>query len=142
VRSAFDLFQDVASSGSPDEWFGTFVVAVDVGADGHDEFFEVAENRTAEPILGEVTKEPFHHIEPRGAGGSEVQMKARVARQPALHFGVLMGGVVIADQVQLPVGGDGLVDQAEKLEPFLVAIALLTRTDKQRAGEDRLEKEM
>jgi hypothetical protein len=30
-------------------------------------------------------------------------MKARVPRQPALHFGVLMGGVVIADQVK--VGG-------------------------------------
>jgi hypothetical protein len=37
-------------------------------------------------------------------------------RQPALHFGMFMGGIVIADQVQLPVGGDGLVDEAEKLE--------------------------
>jgi hypothetical protein len=38
-----------------------------------------------------------------------------------------MGGVVIADQVQLPVGRDGLVDQAEKLEPLLVPMPLLAK---------------
>ena len=38
-----------------------------------------------------------------------------------------MGGIVIADQVQLPVGGDGLVDEAEKLEPLLVPMALLAQ---------------
>lgn len=54
-------------------------------------------------------------------------MKARVPGQPALHFGVLMGGVVIADQVQLSVGRNGLVNQAEKLEPFLMAMPLLTK---------------
>jgi len=102
-------------------------VAVDVGADGHDEFFQVAENPAAEPILSEVTKEAFHHIEPGRAGGSEVQMKARVSHQPALDLRVLMGGVVIADQVQLPVGRDGLVDQAEKLEPLLVPMPLLAK---------------
>src|SRR6266566_6093969 len=54
-------------------------------------------------------------------------MKAWVPGQPALHFGVLMGGVIIADQVKLPVGRDGLVDQAEKLEPFLVPMPLLAQ---------------
>jgi hypothetical protein len=34
-------------------------------------------------------------------------MKARMPGQPALHFRMLMRGVVIADQVQLSVGGDG-----------------------------------
>jgi len=38
-----------------------------------------------------------------------------------------MGGVVIADQVKLPVGRDGLVDEAEKLEPLLVAMPLLAQ---------------
>ena len=102
-------------------------MAVDIGADGHDEFFQVAEDAAPEPILSQVAKEAFHHVEPGRAGGSEVQMKARMPSQPALHFGVFMGGVVIADQVQLPVGGDGLVDQAEELEPFLMAMPLLAR---------------
>src|SRR5208283_281035 len=88
---------------------------------------QVTENATPETILSEVAKEAFHHVQPRRAGGREVQMKARVPRQPALHFGVLMGGVVIADQVELSVGRDGLVDQAEKLEPFLMAMPLLAQ---------------
>ena len=125
--SAFRFFQNVGGSCGPDEWFRTFIVTVDVGADGHDEFFQVAEDAAPEPILRQVAEETFHHVQPRRAGRSEVQMKARVPRQPALHFGVLMGGVVIADQVKLPVGRDGLVDEAEKLEPLLVAMPLLAQ---------------
>src|ERR1017187_9689834 len=53
--------------------------------------------------------------------------RSRVPRQPAVRFGVLMGGVVIADQVKLPVGRDGLLDEAEKLEPLLVAMPLLAQ---------------
>ena len=45
-----------------------------------------------------------------------------------------MGGVVIADQVKLPVGRDGLVDQAEKLEPFLVAMPLLAQAKDSAVG--------
>ena len=102
-------------------------MAVDVGADGHDEFFQIAEDAAPEPIVSEVAKETFHHVQPRRAGRSEVEMKARMSRQPALHFGMFMGGIVIADQVQLPVGGDGLVDEAKKLEPLLMAMPLLAK---------------
>jgi len=41
----------VPISGGPDERLGTFVVTVDVGADGRDEFFQIAEDAAAEPIL-------------------------------------------------------------------------------------------
>jgi hypothetical protein len=47
--------------------FRTFVVAVDVGADGQDEFFQVAEYATPEPILSRVAKKAFRHVEPRCA---------------------------------------------------------------------------
>src|SRR5438552_8219668 len=56
-------------------------------------------------------------------------MKARMPCQPALHFGMFMGSVVIANQVQLPVGGNGLVDETEKLEPFLMAMPLLAQAE-------------
>ena len=85
----FHFFQDVGGASGPDERFRTFVVAVDVGADGHNETSQVAEDAAAEPVVSQVAKETFHHVEPRCAGGSEVQMKAGMPRQPALHFGVL-----------------------------------------------------
>ena len=66
-----------------------FVVSVDVGADGHDEFFQIAEDAATKPILGQVAKEAFHHVKPGRAGGSEVQMKARMPRQPRCTLGCL-----------------------------------------------------
>ena len=79
-------------------------------------------NAALDLLFGEHGKPALDQIEPGAAGGSEVQMKERVPCQPALHFGVLMGGVVIADQVQLPVGRNGLVDETEKPKPFLMAM--------------------
>jgi hypothetical protein len=47
AAGALHFFEDVASSGGPNERFRTLVVTVDEGADGHDELFEVAENPTS-----------------------------------------------------------------------------------------------
>src|SRR5438046_1206022 len=40
---------------------------------------------------------------------------------------MFMGGVVVADQVELTIGWNGLLDQAEKPEPFLMSMALLAQ---------------
>jgi len=45
------FFQDIGGSGGPDERLGAFVVTVDVGADGYDEFFQIAEDAAGGPIL-------------------------------------------------------------------------------------------
>ena len=52
--SAFDLLQDVGSAGRPDEGFGVVVMAIDVIADGHDQFFEIAKHATAQAVLSEI----------------------------------------------------------------------------------------
>src|SRR5215831_284736 len=96
---AFDLFQDVGSAGRPDEGFGIFVVAVDVTADGPDEFFEIAKYAAPQSVLSEVAEEALHHVEPRGTGRSEVHVEPWMACEPALNLGVLVRRVVIADQV-------------------------------------------
>jgi hypothetical protein len=56
ASSAFHFFQDVGGSRGPDEWFRAFVMTVDVGADSHDEFFQIAEDAAPEPIVSEVAK--------------------------------------------------------------------------------------
>ena len=43
----FHLFQDVGGLGGPDERLGTFIVMVDVFADGSDEFLDIAEDAAA-----------------------------------------------------------------------------------------------
>ena len=97
--STLDLFEDVGSAGRPDEGFGIFVVAVDVTADRHEAFFQIAKHTAPQSVLSEVAEETLHHVEPRRTGGGEVHVESGAAREPALHLGMLMRRVVVADQV-------------------------------------------
>jgi|SRR6185437_7489105 hypothetical protein len=96
---AFNLFQDVGSAGRPDEGFGIFVVTVDVTADRQDEFFEIAKYTAPQSVLSEVAEEALHHVEPRRTGRSEVHVEPWMASKPTLNLGMLVGCVVVADQV-------------------------------------------
>jgi hypothetical protein len=49
---------------------------IDVVSDGHDELFEVLEDASLEPVLGQVAEEAFDHVEPRGRGWGEANMEA------------------------------------------------------------------
>jgi len=60
--------------------------------------------------------------------------------EPGLNVGVLVGGVVIDDQMQLQVLGRLAVDQTQKLQPLLVAMPLLAqRDDRAVEGVERSE---
>lgn len=49
---ALNLFEDVGGACRPDEWLGVVVVAIDIIADGHDQFFEIAKHaRQSEHVL-------------------------------------------------------------------------------------------
>jgi hypothetical protein len=104
-------------------------VLIDVVADGHDELFEVFEDAAAQLVLGQVAEEAFDHIEPTGRGWGEVDMEALVTVQPADDLLVFMRGIVIADQVDMFFLGDGLVNQAEKLQPLLMPVSLLAEAE-------------
>ena len=64
VLSASHLFEDVAGLCCPDERLRILIVAVDVFSDGHDQLFEVLKDSAPQPVLCEVAKEAFHHVEP------------------------------------------------------------------------------
>jgi hypothetical protein len=85
---------------------------IDIVADGHDELFEVFEDAAAQLVLGQVAEEAFDHIEPTGRGWGEVDMEALVTVEPADDLLVFVGGVVIADEIDMLFLGDSLVDQA------------------------------
>src|SRR6516164_7227291 len=45
-------------------------------------------------------------------------------RQPSQHFGMLVGGVVVEDNMDRLVGGDFALDGVEKADEFEVTVAL------------------
>lgn len=63
-RERVDLFGDVSGPGGPDERPGLAVVAVDIAADGGDQFPDIAKDASAKPMLGEIAEEALDHIQP------------------------------------------------------------------------------
>ena len=54
--------------------------------------------------------------------GGEMNVKALVALEPALHSGMFVGRMVVHDQMNLLVLGSLALDQTQKLEPLAVAV--------------------
>ena len=76
-----------------------------------------------------IAEETLHHVEPRTAGRREVDVESRVTSQPLLHPGILMGSVVIRDEVDFLAARCDFVDHPERFQPFLVAVSVIAHTD-------------
>lgn len=71
----------------------------EVGINRFDKLPNALEAPPADGVLSDFSKEALHLVEPRAAGGSKVDMVARVAQEPTPDLVHLMGGVVIQDNV-------------------------------------------
>ncbi len=110
-------------------------MARDILLNRRDEFGDAAEDPTPNPLVRQVTEEAFHKVEPRTAGWREMHVNARMALEPSLDLRMLVGGIVIRDQVQGFVLGDLSVEHPQKRQPFLVAMARQARGDDTALGD-------
>src|SRR5665213_158213 len=113
----------------PSEWLRVTVVLSEVAVDGGLEVDDPQEGATSEPALGEGGEEAFHGVQPGGAGRGEVEGDAWVAGQPGDYLGVLVGGVVVEDDMHGLGGRDGLVDVVEEADELLMPVALHASSD-------------
>ncbi len=84
--------------------------------DASDEIADAAETATANRLLRDQPKPALHLVQPRGIGRRVVDVKAGPLRQPQTHLGMLVGGVVVDDQMHVEIFGDRLVDALESRE--------------------------
>jgi hypothetical protein len=56
-------------------------------------------NATAQLLFSEESEQALNQVEPRATSGSEVQMEAWMAQQPALDRWGLMGAVIVDNQM-------------------------------------------
>src|SRR5712664_793171 len=75
------------------------------------------------------SRKALHHIQPRSAGGREVDVEPWMTLQPALDRGIFVGCVVVHDQMQLLVIGRSVAHQPQKAKQFLMPVTLLAQTD-------------
>lgn len=91
--------------------------------DGGDGFADAGEAAFADDIVGELPEEPLNQVEPGGAGRGEVDVNPGVLFQPGAHDGMLVGGVIVDDQVQRQSARCLAMDLLEEDEPFGVGVA-------------------
>src|SRR6266852_2925177 len=110
---------------------------MDEGFDFGNKFFDAAKGAPTDGLLGDDIEPDFHLVEPGSVGGREVHVVAGACCQPALDTRMLVGGIVIDNQVHVKGLGHTDVDMPQKIEELLVTMAAFALT-KDRAG-DRVE---
>ena len=99
------------------------VVIGDVALDGVFQFGDGFEDAAPDAPPRDNGEEAFDRIQPGGGGGREVEDPSRVIGQPLLHLGMLVGSVVIQDDVDDLAGRDLPLHGIEELDEFLMAMA-------------------
>ena len=99
-----DLFDDFVWIGGPDERLWVVVGFGEVSVDGGLEIDDALEHASLEPLLGQLGEKALDGIEPRSRCRGEVEMEPLMPFEPCADPGMLMRGVVVDDQVHLPLG--------------------------------------
>ena len=111
--SSFVVRDDFIRIGDPVKRFGVFVGFGDEAIDGGLEINEGVEDTTVKPPPGEFGEETFDGIEPRTGCRGEVENKPLVAIEPGPDLWMLMGGVVVENDMDgLVFGEKGIVRRA------------------------------
>ena len=91
---------------------------------GGDQFGNAVEDAASDALLGDVTEEPFHHVQPGGAGWRVVHLKALVPSEPALHVWMLVSRVIVRNDVDLLFFGSMSIDLTKECDPVLVGVTV------------------
>jgi hypothetical protein len=95
----------MASGGfGPDEGFEAGIVLGEISIDGGLQVGDRTEDAAADTLPGHLREEVLDGIEPGGRGRGEVEGPARMTGQPGQHFGMLVGGIVVEDDMDRPIG--------------------------------------
>ena len=101
----------------------------------------MAKRTATEALVGEVAKPAFDQIEPRTGDGGKAQVKTRMATQPTIDAGMLVGSVTFHDQMHVQVARRLLSDAVQETDEFLMPVLrhAVPDDDAQRAqGCDRV----
>ena len=95
---------------------------IEAGRDGTFQIGNVAEHAAPDLIFGDVAEESLDQIEPGCTGRREVQMEARMLGQPGADLGVLVGGVVVDDQMQIKRPRGASIQMSEEGKELVVSV--------------------
>ena len=79
------------------------------------QFLDALERTTANGSLGDDVEPDFHLVEPGSVGGCVVNLVTRVGSQPPLDSWMLVGSIVIYDQMDFHIRWHAGIDLFEEL---------------------------
>jgi len=97
--SITDAAFDLGGGFNPAKGLGVVVPVGEVAGDGAFQPADAVKAAAADGLGGNQGEPALDQVEPRGAGRREVQMEAGMGRAPIPHRRMLVGAVVVADQV-------------------------------------------
>src|SRR5258708_17296044 len=101
VTKSGDFFEDRVCGCGPDERSSIGIVMSDEAVDFANEVDDGDEGAAADGALGDQGEEALDLVEPGSVGRGEVKMPARPPCEPRPDLGVLMGGVVVDDEMDV-----------------------------------------
>src|SRR3972149_11707600 len=123
------LAQDGRRCCRPDEWTRGLVVVAPVGANRGDESRHAAEGSATDPFACDLGKEALDEVQPRGPGGGGVEVKSWMLDHPRRHGRMLVGAVIVQDEMDVSPAGGWPLDLVQEGEKFGVRVAGLARLD-------------
>ena len=111
------------------------VVVLREAVDFSDEVLDAFGSFRSRWLLGNESEPALDLIDPGGVSGRVVDVESWFCRQPEAHLGVLVGRVVVDDEVDVECLGHGLIDALEEAEELLMAVTRPTLGE-HRAGGD------
>ena len=107
---SIDLFEDRVGRRRPHEGLAVAVVPLRKAFDVRDEVADAAERTPPNGSLGDDVEPDLDLVEPGGVGRGVVDVEARAGGEPAADLGVLVGRIVVDDQMDVELlGYRGLV---------------------------------
>ena len=110
-------------------------MAGDIGFDLAHEIGDATEGAATDRLVGNESEPAFHLVEPGSVSGGEVQVEAGPFREPGADFRMLMGRVVVHNQVHVQFGLEARFDVAQERQELLVSVAWLTLADDRAIGD-------
>ena len=124
-----DFGKDRLSILVPGENLGIIIMMLQEFLDRGNEIRNAFEHTASNPALSQLSKPTLDHIQPRGAGGREMEMHAGVSLEPALHHGTFMRAVIVHDEMQIEFRRCGLLNGLEKFDKLLTPMSRQTLPD-------------
>jgi len=98
-------------------------MGVDEAVDLFDEVGGGIERATSNSALSDESEEAFDLVEPGGVSGREVDMPTRAAGEPSSDLGMLVGSIVVDDEMDVELGRHIGLDVTQEGEELLMTMA-------------------